>query len=139
MKKIHSDLILFLTKACEEYKKYTDCHRSPEKDYAVGSYVYLTARNLKLKIPSKKLGPKKIGPLKVLEKFSSLHYRLELPTGSSVHNVFHVDLLTPYDGDPNNLEGRNPDPQIVSNTFEWEVEDINDSCQVKEKSQFLIK
>ncbi|KAJ9078309.1 hypothetical protein DSO57_1007863 [Entomophthora muscae] len=66
MKKIHLDLILFLTKACKEYKKYTNCHCSPEKDYVVASYVYLNARNLKLKIPSKKLGPKKIGPPKVL-------------------------------------------------------------------------
>ncbi|KAJ9083415.1 hypothetical protein DSO57_1034912 [Entomophthora muscae] len=66
MKKIHSDLILFLTKAHKEYKKYADCHCSPEKDYSVDSYIYLNACILKLKIPSKKLGPKKIGPLKVL-------------------------------------------------------------------------
>ncbi|KAJ9074899.1 hypothetical protein DSO57_1001884 [Entomophthora muscae] len=39
MKKIHLDLILFLTKARKEYKKYANCHCLPEKDYAVGSYV----------------------------------------------------------------------------------------------------
>ncbi|KAJ9069251.1 hypothetical protein DSO57_1020338, partial [Entomophthora muscae] len=51
----------------------------------------------------------------------------------------NVDLLTPFVGDPKTLEERNPDPQIVSYTFDWEVEDIIDSPQVKEKSQFLVK
>ncbi|KAJ9079023.1 hypothetical protein DSO57_1000658 [Entomophthora muscae] len=119
MKKIHSDLILFLTKACKEYKKYTNHHRSPEKNYSVGL--------------------KKYGPLKVLMKLSSLNYNPELLAGSSIHDVFCVVLLTPFDGDPKSLEERNPDPEIVSNTFEWEVEDIIDSCQVKGKSKFLVK
>ncbi|KAJ9076063.1 hypothetical protein DSO57_1029789 [Entomophthora muscae] len=46
MKKIHSDLILFLTKTRKEYKKYAKRHRSPEKDYSVGSYVYLNVSGI---------------------------------------------------------------------------------------------
>ncbi|KAJ9055329.1 hypothetical protein DSO57_1005149 [Entomophthora muscae] len=66
MKEVHSNLIEFLTKARSKYKKYAEHQRSPAKEYSVGSYVYLNTCNLKLKIPSKKLGPKKIGPLRVL-------------------------------------------------------------------------
>ncbi|KAJ9080449.1 hypothetical protein DSO57_1024802 [Entomophthora muscae] len=77
MKEVYSNLIEFLIKARFEYKKYADCHCLPAKEYPIGSYVYLNARNLKLKIPSKKLGPKKIGPLRVLIFLSSLKYQLD--------------------------------------------------------------
>ncbi|KAJ9048529.1 hypothetical protein DSO57_1034256 [Entomophthora muscae] len=62
MKEVHSNLTEFLTKARSKYKKYADCHCSPANEYPVGSYIYLNARNLKLKIPSKKLGPRRLVP-----------------------------------------------------------------------------
>ncbi|KAJ9075043.1 hypothetical protein DSO57_1000327 [Entomophthora muscae] len=60
MKELHSNLIEFLTKARSEYKKYSDHHHSLVKEYPVGSYVYLNARNLKLKIPSKNWVPRRL-------------------------------------------------------------------------------
>ncbi|KAJ9063863.1 hypothetical protein DSO57_1036443 [Entomophthora muscae] len=60
MKEVHSNLIEFLTKARSKYKKYADPHCSPVKEYPVRSYIYLNARNLKLKILSKNWVPRRL-------------------------------------------------------------------------------
>ena len=40
-----------------------------------------------------KLSPKYYGPYKVLQKIGTMEYKLELPTSSRVHPVFHVLCL----------------------------------------------
>ena len=40
-----------------------------------------------------KLSPKYYGPYKVLQSIGTMAYRLELPTSSRVHPVFHVSCL----------------------------------------------
>ena len=61
-----------------------------------------------------KLKFKKIGPCKILRKFSTNAYELELPTGIGISPIFNVADLYPYkiddtgqpeeDGDPTALE-----------------------------------
>ena len=40
-----------------------------------------------------KLSPKFYGPYKVLQKISTMAYKLELPSSSRVHPIFHVSCL----------------------------------------------
>lgn len=40
--------------------------------------------------PSAKISLKYFGPYKVLAKIGEAAYRIQLPTDSKIHNVFHV-------------------------------------------------
>jgi len=73
---------------------------------------------------------------------SPVNYRLKLPTQWSIHDIFHIDLLTPYrETDIHGSNYSRPAPDLVNNEEEYEVEKILDSWQFGRrcKRQYLIK
>ena len=84
-----------LHRAKEQMRSYADQHRR-EVEYAVGDYMLLSTKHLRLKNCPSKLQRRFVGPFKIVEKISRAAYKLELPRGWSMHPVFHSSLLKPW-------------------------------------------
>ena len=72
-------------------------HRS-ERSFEVGDLVFLRLQpykqmSLKQSKKDNKLSLKCYGPYNVLQRIGTMAYKLELPTSSQVHPVFHVSCL----------------------------------------------
>ena len=81
--------------------------------FKVREKVWLQAKQIKIHQQSSKLGPKQLGPFNVTKVLSEVDYQLALPPMLKVHDVSHVDHLSPYKGNKvNGLEPHllNPSP-----------------------------
>jgi hypothetical protein len=88
-----------LIKARQDTQITLQCCIKPLKvpcSFVSGDQVWLDARNLKIKMPSKKLSPRRYGPYPILEQLSPVTYCIKLPPSLSIMNIFHMDLLTPF-------------------------------------------
>ncbi len=73
---------------------------------------------------------------------SPVNYRLKLPTQWSIHDVFHINLLTTYrETDIHGSNYSRPPPDLVDNEEEYKVERILDTRQFgkRQKKQYLVK
>uniref|UniRef100_A0A8C5QLZ1 Gypsy retrotransposon integrase-like protein 1 n=1 Tax=Leptobrachium leishanense TaxID=445787 RepID=A0A8C5QLZ1_9ANUR len=76
-------------------KRKADRHRLQAPSYNVGDRVWLSTRNVKLRVPSMKMAPRFIGPYKIICHVNPVAYALALPKHLRLHNVFHTSLLKP--------------------------------------------
>ncbi len=126
-----------MIKAQQSWVKHKDTPKYQNRDL-----VWLEGCHLHTNQPTAKLAPKRHGPFLIIQVMSPVNYQLKLPTQWSIHDVFHIDLLTPYQ--ETELHGSNysrPAPDLIDNEEEYEVEKILDSWQFGRgcKKQYLIK
>ena len=123
-------------------KRWAQSKNSPRTYQDGGDLVWLEGCNLHLDQPAAKLSPKHHGPFKVMRVLSPITYQLELLPQWKTHDVFHIDLLTPYhEMDIHGPNFTQPPPDLVDGEEEYEVKEILDSrkhgrgCRV----QYLVK
>ena len=84
-------------------KSYADVRRRP-LEFEIGDHVFLKVmpkRGVVRFGKRGKLSPRFIEPFEILERISSVAYRLALPPSmTGVHEVFHVSMLLKYTPDP---------------------------------------
>jgi hypothetical protein len=73
-----------------------DMHRI-ERNFGVGDLVFLRLQPYKQsylkKSGAEKLKPIFYGPYRIMRRVGEVSYKLELPEGRKIHNVFHVSCL----------------------------------------------
>ena len=122
--------LLMLNKSRSDAQKALQWHIkpiNPPKTFAPGDEVWLDARNLKIRTPSRKLSPRRYGPFKVLQKISLVAYCIEHSQTIKIHNVFHVDLLIPHCQTEAYVETyHQPPPELIDGEEEYEIKEIID-------------
>ena len=107
--------------------------------FTVGNKVWLQAKQIKIHQQSAKLGPKQLGPFEITEVLSDVDYRLKLPPALRIHDVFHINHLSPYKGNEvNGLEPPPPQPVTVNGEEEYEVDHIRDSKMFGRTLKYLV-
>ncbi|KAK3507421.1 hypothetical protein QTP70_020385 [Hemibagrus guttatus] len=84
-----------LQRAVRKQRIQADRHRRPHPAYQVGQMVWLSTRNLRLRLPCRKLSPKFIGPFEIVRQVNLVAYRLRLPASYRICPTFHASLLKP--------------------------------------------
>jgi len=127
-----------MEKAQERMRSVVNRHRRLV-DWTVGDKVYLSTTNLTATRPSRKLSELWEGPFEVLEQVGH-SYRLRLPPGSRIHDVFAPDVLCKDPMDPlPGQEAPKPPSIPIQGVEEWEVEEILASKLHRSNLKYRVK
>jgi transposase InsO family protein len=80
----------------ERMKEQFERNKRSAHVFNIGDMVWLTAKDIKIHQKTPKLGPRQLGPYKVLKRIGDLDYRLELPSYLNLNPVFHISRLSPW-------------------------------------------
>ncbi|KAL0149148.1 hypothetical protein M9458_055580 [Cirrhinus mrigala] len=82
-----------LQRAVRRSKTIADRRRIPGPASTPGQKVWLSTRDIRLRLPSKKLSPRFVGPFTILEQVNPVTFKLQLPPQYRIHPTFHISLL----------------------------------------------
>ena len=120
-------------------QRYADLNRGQTPVYKVGDKVWLSAKDLKLNCPARKLSERQLGPFEIVKVVLPNAMKLKLPASYKIHNVINVSQLRLYK-EPSAGQRVTPlEPVKVEGQPEYEVKEVLDSRLKKGKLEYLIK
>ncbi|KAL0186270.1 hypothetical protein M9458_017940, partial [Cirrhinus mrigala] len=134
---------VYLQGAVRRTQAQANRRRHPNPPYEPGQWVWLSTRDLRLRLPCKKLNPRYVGPFQIIRQITPVSFRLDLPAEYRISPTFHVSLLKPA-GDPGRAENldeaasQGPPPVIVDGEEVYRVNTILDSRRRRGQLQYLV-
>ncbi|KAL0149750.1 hypothetical protein M9458_054940, partial [Cirrhinus mrigala] len=130
-----------LQRAVRRHKSFADSRRRTAPLYQPGNLVWLSTRDLRLRLPCRKLSPRYIGPFRILRQINNVTYQLQLPPRYRIHPTFHVSLLKPFSPSVTDVPGAEagpPPPEILDQPSVYTVREVLDSWRRGGRLEYLI-
>uniref|UniRef100_A0A9J8B9S0 Chromo domain-containing protein n=1 Tax=Cyprinus carpio carpio TaxID=630221 RepID=A0A9J8B9S0_CYPCA len=135
---------IHLQRAVRRHQSQADTRRGDTPQYQPGQKVWLSTRDIRLRLPCRKLSPRYIGPFTIERQVNEVTYRLHLPSHYRIAPSFHVSLLKPFT-DPLVSPFPGPDgvdvpppPEVAEEESIHRVQEILDSRRLGRRLEYLI-
>ncbi|KAK3538680.1 hypothetical protein QTP86_012566 [Hemibagrus guttatus] len=115
-----------------------------DTDYQLGQKVWLSTKDIRLRLPCHKLSSRFIGPFIILKQINPVTYKLQLPPGYRIHPTFHVSLLKPHhpsvfpSTEPGDGAAELPLPLLLDDGTAYGVKEILDSQHRGGQLEYLV-